>query len=112
MKYELTILIILSFHLSMAQDFPINDKANEIEFVQIVDVPDTDKNELFVRANQWLNKTFVSSKEVRQYSDKEAGEVNGNGNIQLITKMMGMNVDCGLVRFSIEIVSKTINIVL
>lgn len=36
-----------------------------------------DKNELFVRANNWMVENFVDAKSVIQFSDKESGNVTG-----------------------------------
>lgn len=35
------------------------------------------KNDLYVKANNWLAETFVSSKDVIQFADKESGTVTG-----------------------------------
>lgn len=35
------------------------------------------QNELYVRANNWMVKTFKSAKSVIQFSDKESGTVSG-----------------------------------
>jgi len=36
-----------------------------------------DKNQLFVKANEWMVKTFNSAESVIEYSDKEAGALMG-----------------------------------
>ena len=38
---------------------------------------DGSKDELYVKANNWMAETFVSSKSVIQFTDKEAGVVTG-----------------------------------
>jgi len=51
----------------------------------IVDLPDTvkqvevneSKNELFVKANNWMVETFIDAKSVIQFTDKESGTVTG-----------------------------------
>ena len=47
-------------------------------FEKIVEVNDQTKDELFTSINTWLAKTFVSSENVIEYSDKEAGKVIGH----------------------------------
>src|SRR5271154_4429306 len=41
------------------------------------DVSKGNKNYLYIRANQWMVKTFVSAKEVIQVADKDAGKLVG-----------------------------------
>jgi hypothetical protein len=36
-----------------------------------------DKNQLFIKANEWMIKTFNNAESVIQYSDKEAGALIG-----------------------------------
>ena len=35
------------------------------------------KNELYIKANQWMVKTFNNAKSVIQFQDKEAGKIMG-----------------------------------
>lgn len=62
-----------------------------ISYSKIVEVPGVAKAELFTRARQWLNQTFVSSKEVLEIADKETGELSGKayGKMMVTYKMMG-----------------------
>lgn len=52
----------------------------------IIDSVQGSKNDLYVRANEWMAKAFVSSKSVIQMQDKEAGKIIGKAviNIPLI----------------------------
>ena len=43
---------------------------------EIIDVPGT-KDELYIRANQWMIRSFKSAKSVIQFQDKEAGKIMG-----------------------------------
>jgi hypothetical protein len=45
---------------------------------------DLDKNDAWVKANNWMVKTFVSSESVIEFSDKEAGVINGKYNLTTI----------------------------
>lgn len=47
----------------------------EITYSEVVPVENVDKDELFVRANEWIVKSFNSSKDVIQFNDKEAGRI-------------------------------------
>lgn len=50
-----------------------NDDEN---FVEVLDTPGT-KNELFLKANDWMIETFNSAESVIQHSDKEEGVIIG-----------------------------------
>lgn len=52
----------------------INVEISPIE--KIVDFEST-KNELFVKANQWMVKTFNNAESVIQFTDKESGTITG-----------------------------------
>lgn len=43
---------------------------------EIINVSGT-KNELYIKANQWMVKTFTNAKSVIQFQDKEAGKIMG-----------------------------------
>lgn len=42
-----------------------------------VDIPSTDKNTLYVRANNWMVDAFKNAESVIQFSDKESGSISG-----------------------------------
>jgi hypothetical protein len=66
-----------------------------LSYHNIVTVDSASKDQLFIRARQWMNKTFVSSKAVLQIADKESGELAGKGNMEIVTKyrLMGRERD-------------------
>ena len=47
--------------------------------MQHIDTVNGSKSDLYVKANQWLAKTFNSAKAVIQIQDKEAGKIIGKG---------------------------------
>jgi len=53
--------------------FPIEN--GRIVFSEVVPVDNVSKDELFVRANSWIARTFNSPKDVIQFNDKEAGKI-------------------------------------
>lgn len=75
---KLLFILLLTPLISFAQ--------TPIAFSGVTSVDSATKDELFVRARQWFNKTFVSAKEVLQISDKESGELSGKG----LTKLTGV----------------------
>ena len=44
---------------------------------KIISVPDTDKDDLYIKANSWAVDAFTSAKSVIQFQDKEAGKILG-----------------------------------
>jgi len=71
----LFIVQFYNFHLS-AQDyeFPVNSKG-EIEFSEVVDINNFNKDLLFSNAKEWVATTFGDYKRVIQYEDKEEGKL-------------------------------------
>ena len=51
---------------------------HEGEFKEIIEVSGKSKEEIYSLSNLWLADTYVSSKSVIEYSDKEAGIIKGN----------------------------------
>lgn len=45
----------------------------------LIDSVKGSKNDLYVKANEWMAKTFTSAKDVIQMQDKEAGKIIGKG---------------------------------
>jgi len=68
---KFTLLIFLAF-VSCA---PMMDV--KIQSVQEVVETKSSKNDLFVKANQWMVKTFNNAESVIQFSDKESGTITG-----------------------------------
>ena len=50
-----------------------------------VKIDSTKKNELYVRANNWMVETFKDAKSVIQFADKESGTVTGKYLLGAIT---------------------------
>ncbi|KAF5078477.1 hypothetical protein DSECCO2_140150 [anaerobic digester metagenome] len=76
-----------------------------IVYSEVVEVSDTDKDELFIRAREWFNETFNSSRDVLQISDKETGELSGKGlmKVNYTFNYMGKrNFSCD-VRFQVSL---------
>jgi hypothetical protein len=73
MKNAILFLILILPCLAFAQ------KDTVISYSGVVEVPGATKEQLYTRARQWFNSTFISSKDVLQISDKETGELAGKG---------------------------------
>lgn len=48
-----------------------------IPFEKVVKVENSNKDQLYVRANNWLVDTFKDRKSVVQFTDKESGTISG-----------------------------------
>lgn len=59
-------------------------RAEPLSYSEVVEVPDVNKDELFVRGREWFNENFKSSKHVLQIEDKETGELAGKGTMSVI----------------------------
>lgn len=82
MKGLMILLAFLFTFVIVASDtpkLPTNLKG-QIQFQEVVQVPDTPAPELYSRAQLWMAKTFVSGKDVTQLNDKENGTVLLKGN--------------------------------
>lgn len=62
-----------------------------LSYSEVVEVPTTDRNELFIRGREWFNENFKSSKDVLQIIDKETGELAGKAYMEVTCtfNMMG-----------------------
>lgn len=67
--------------------FYVNAQDTVISYSEIVTVDSASKNDLFIKARQWVNETFKSSKDVLQINDKETGELSGKGIMPVIVHM-------------------------
>ncbi len=72
MKKSLILLSILLSSCSTYQEVPAI-----MEPIDRTIMVEGNKNDLFVKANNWMVEIFTSSKSVIQFSDKEAGVVTG-----------------------------------
>lgn len=87
MKKILFVYLILMPLFSLAQNREKFDTVNPIyqdllplvdgliTYTEVVQVDGVGKNELFLRANEWVVKTFNSAKDVIQLTDKESGKL-------------------------------------
>lgn len=59
-----------------AQQVPIS------EYVEVVELPNMNKNQIFNSSKIWIAKSFKSSNSVVQYEDAVTGTIVGKGNMQ------------------------------
>jgi hypothetical protein len=103
----LTTALLVTTLLAFAQvEFPIDSVTGQIRYEKIVAVESTSKDILYERANVWLAKAFVDSKEVIQYSNQETGKVLAKGLLELNATYNGYEQSMGVVRFTLEVNTK------
>lgn len=79
---------------------------NNLEYMEIIEVPNKTKSEIHSLVNEWVAKKFVSAKSVIQMNDKEAGKIICKGNFSVEMKV-GMGTYSGsFIEFIISIDSK------
>lgn len=107
MKYLFTFLLCLSAFVCSSQDsgvnIPIDDKGAAV-FTEVVEVPGSTKDALYMAAIAWINKTYRSPKDVLQTGDKEGGVIIGRALTGGLTyKNVITNVEAGSFRYSFTI---------
>lgn len=77
------------------------------EYVEVVIVDSASKNEIYLSALEWVNKTYKSGKAVIQTADKEAGMIIGKANTSTLDyNNMGIHEDGGYFSYTISIYTK------
>ena len=85
---------------------PTNDKGLG-EYTEVIIVDSTSKDNLYINALEWVNKTYKSGKSVIQTTDKEGGMIIGKANTQnLVYNNMGIKNDGGYFSYNISIYCK------
>ena len=88
------ILMLLIFILFGCTSMP--EPVKDTVITKIVDT-NKPKNENFDLSMKWIAKTFNSAKSVIEYSDKEAGTINGKGDVKIGNYAIDVFVDFSLV---------------
>lgn len=65
------------------------DKNNAITFIQVVQAPDRNKDQLYVLLNYWFTATFNDAGSVIQLNDKELGTIIAQGHVANIAYHVG-----------------------
>ncbi|UOQ64424.1 DUF4468 domain-containing protein [Hymenobacter volaticus] len=81
---------------------PFDSDTKRISYQGVVEVPGTTKDQLYVRAYEWLAKTYRSANAVIQMQDKEAGRLVGKG----VMKVTLRGFNAGYVQHTITIYLK------
>lgn len=106
MKYIPLALIIIIYSCAPKITVEKQEYPSPFEF-SIVDTVHADKNTIYVRAHEWLAKTFVSAEAVIDMQDKEAGKLIGKSSIPVtyttVTALSGRVTASQEVRYIISI---------
>lgn len=76
---SLALLSTSTFSQTENTIFNLHPKTGEIYYSEVIKVESKSKDNLFINANSWFTDTFISSKDVVQYSDKDKGVIIGKG---------------------------------
>ena len=61
------------FSCASYQSLPVD----QLQITKIIDVPNINKNQLYIRVNEWFVNSFNSAESVIEFQDKEAGKIMG-----------------------------------
>lgn len=88
-KMILLLPILFTAFLAKAQTktLPVDSATHNVVYQEIVNADHITKDLLYTRAREWFARTFVSSKEVIQMDDKDAGKIIGKGSASGINKL-------------------------
>ncbi len=95
---RLILILLIVFPLYTFSQEPVN-------YSEAIEVPNVEKNELFLRGREWFNDNFKSSKDVLQVIDKETGELSGKGFMEVVYtfRYMGERNAIADVKFQISV---------
>ncbi|MFH1118713.1 MAG: DUF4468 domain-containing protein [Bacteroidota bacterium] len=110
-KFGLLFIIMILTYISSAQDdmrqLPRSQTTNKICYTDIITLDTTFKrNLLFSNASEWFAKTYKSSKDVIQLSDREGGKIVGKAAMKVYHKALGTDNFSGYVNYTISIYVK------
>lgn len=72
------IFVLFCFFIISCASSGLTPSPEEIRtFEKVFEIPNTSKDDLYIRANTWFVNTFKSSKSVIQFQDKDAGKIMG-----------------------------------
>lgn len=89
--YRLLIIFLIGIFFSCAQPHKLDNPENLI-FQKVHEVK-LDKNDIYERSLEWMAKTFVSSKSVIEYKDKEDGKIVGNASSEVMAGVFTLPVE-------------------
>ena len=99
MKQFILVIISILFLFNCAATTTATIEQMNHEFIK--EYPNINKDVIFDRTMQWIANNFKSAKQVKEYSDKEAGKIVGNGSFDFrpdgslidVTQHFTINID-------------------
>jgi len=82
MKLYIALFILVSIGCAPAKKIEKQNYPVPFEFV-LIDTVNADKNYIYVKAHEWISKTYNSAKTVIDMQDKEAGKLIGKAKITI-----------------------------
>lgn len=107
MKKLITLILIFTTfngYNQIIKDFP-TDENGDVNFNEVVQIEDVNKDELYLRGIQYFANEFKSANDVIQMKDKEASIIIGKGFTNFYVTVLGVPSEINL-WFSIKIQSK------
>ncbi|MDO7851601.1 DUF4468 domain-containing protein [Hymenobacter convexus] len=85
---------------------PYDAETHLITYQGVVEVPGVGKDQLYVRAHEWVAKAYRSANAVIQMQDKEAGRLVAKGAMQITLPVLGAAADAGYIRHTLTLYVK------
>lgn len=108
--YLLTLLMTYTSTLVAQESNLVIIPKNEnglAEYTEVISVDNISKNDLYISALEWMNKTYKSGKNVIQTTDKDGGMIIGKAVSQTLNyNNMGAKIDGGYFSYTFSIYSK------
>jgi len=92
--------------LKETPNLPIDKETGKITYTEVVNVDNTNKDELLKRAKLWMAKTFVSSKTVIDLIDAENGIIISKPTIEVYWEYTGSTYEGGYIHYTFSIFIK------
>jgi hypothetical protein len=90
MKILSIVLSLVSF--SVLAQVPVDETTKRITYSEVVEVPGSNKDDLYTRAEQWFAKTYASGNDVVQFKDREAGKIIGKARLVILHTMQPRDI--------------------
>ena len=97
MKKLLVFSMVLVSFVSYGQN-----EGTAIVYSQVIDVPNTPKNELYSGVKQWLASSYKSLNNVSQLDDRESGVFIGKGTMSWTSESFSMGCATGYIDYQIK----------
>ncbi len=85
-----------------AQELPVNEESGKVEYIEVVEVPGAEADQLYKRAEKWFDEFYTNAGSV--IKEREAGKrIFGKHKINLYADVGSTDLHKGFVNYYIEI---------